>query len=309
MAHLMAKATDISLNQQRYVLAALKQGMRVDGRRMDEIRQPKINILPSEYGYVEVEWGRTRVAVRVLAEITRPYEDRPFEGVFTINTEIAPMASPQFENGKNSDDEVLVARIVEKAIRRLNALDLESLCIVAGAKVWAVRADVNFLDFDGGLIDACALAVMVALQHFRKPDVSIEGDSVVVHSMEDRQPVALSILHVPLCVSFLFFNPSGIEETVKGDASDELAVMDATFEEEVARDGSLVVTLNKNREILQISKSGGLPIDAVVLMDLCRQAYTVTADLTDRVKELLKSEEAERYKRMNLKLLEVGAAR
>ena len=244
----MAKGTEISLNQERYVLEALKHGVRGDGRRIDEIRDPKIILSPSEYGYVEIEWGNTKLAVRVLAEIAKPYDDRPFEGIFTINTEISPMASPQFENGKNSDDEVLVSRIVEKAIRRSNALDLESLCIVAGSKVWAVRADVNFLDFDGGLIDACALGVMVALQHFRKPDVSIDGESIVVHSMDERQPVALSILHVPLCVSFSFFNPSDIEETVKGDASDEIAVMDATHEEELVRDGSLVVTLNKNRD-------------------------------------------------------------
>ncbi|EDK37633.2 hypothetical protein PGUG_01731 [Meyerozyma guilliermondii ATCC 6260] len=305
----MAKGTEISLNQERYVLEALKHGVRGDGRRIDEIRDPKIILSPSEYGYVEIEWGNTKLAVRVSAEIAKPYDDRPFEGIFTINTEISPMASPQFENGKNSDDEVLVSRIVEKAIRRSNALDLESLCIVAGSKVWAVRADVNFLDFDGGLIDACALGVMVALQHFRKPDVSIDGESIVVHSMDERQPVALSILHVPLCVSFSFFNPSDIEETVKGDASDEIAVMDATHEEELVRDGSLVVTLNKNREILQVSKSGGLPIDAVVLMDLCRKAYTVTSELTDRVKEILKKDDAERYKRMNMKLLEVGASR
>lgn len=305
----MAKGTDISLNQERYVLEALKHGVRSDGRNMDEIRQPIIKLSPTEYGYVEIEWGTTKLAVRVLAEIIKPYEDRPFEGIFTINTEISPMASPQFENGKNSDDEVLVSRIVEKAIRRSSALDLESLCIVAGSKVWAVRADVNFLDFDGGLIDASALGVMVALQHFKKPDVSIEGESVIVHSLEERQPVSLSILHVPLCVSFLFFNPSEIENTVKGDANDEIAVMDATYQEEMVRDGSLVVTLNKNREILQISKSGGLPIDASVLMDLCRKAYTITAELSDRVKELLKKDDEERYRKMNMKLLEVGAAR
>ncbi len=38
-----------------------------------------------------------------------------------------------------------------------------------------MRADVNFLDFDGGLGWMPALGVMVALQHFEKPDVSMEN--------------------------------------------------------------------------------------------------------------------------------------
>lgn len=306
----MPKGIEISTNEQVYLLEALKQGFRLDGRTLDESRKPHITLSPDEYGYVELVWGeKTKLAIRVSAEITKPFEDRPFEGIFQINTEISPMASAAFENGKNSDDEVLISRLIEKAIRRSNALDLESLCVISGAKVWSIRVDLNFLSFDGGLIDAACLGVMVALSHFKKPDISINGEDVVVHSYDERQPVPLSILHVPICITFSFFNPFGHEENIKGDANEEISIIDADAREEALRDGSLVITINKNRELLQLSKNGGLPIDALQLMNLAQQAYLIAEDLTEKIKVLLKKDEEERYKRLNLKLLEVGDKR
>ncbi|KAL7664547.1 Uncharacterized protein ABC855_g2692 [[Candida] zeylanoides] len=299
---------EISANQEHFVREALKLGHRVDGRRLDEARAPAIT-LHDEYGHVEVQWGATRLAVRVSADITAPYDDRPFEGLFSISTEISPMASPQFDAARANDDEVLVSRLIEKAIRRSNALDLEALCIVAGAKVWSIRADIHFLDFDGALVDSACLGVMVALQHFRKPDISVAGEDVVVHAMDERQPVALSVLHIPICVSFSFFNPSGVEENIKGDRNDEISIVDASRQEEALRDGVLVITLNKNRELVQVSKSGGLPIDAAVLMALAQRAYAIAERLTNDTTALLKADHLQRYARLNLRLLEAAEPR
>lgn len=41
-----------------------------------------------------------RVLVQISAEITKPLEDRKFDGVFTINTELSPMASASFDVGR-----------------------------------------------------------------------------------------------------------------------------------------------------------------------------------------------------------------
>lgn len=305
----MARGTEISINERNYIFEALKRGIRLSGRGRDELREPVIRISKTEYGYVEVELGKTKLAVRVSCEISKPFEDRPFEGIFNINTEISPMASPSFESGKSSDDEILVSRLIEKAVRRSNALDLESLCIIAGEKVWRISADVNFLNYDGGLIDASCIGVMTALQHFRKPDVSISGSEIIIHDLNQRQPVPLSILHVPICISYSFFNPVDKEENMKGGLNQEFAIMDADLKEELIRDGSLVITINKNREIIQISKSGGLPIDGQVLLDLAHSSYNTAVRLTEQMKEILKKDEEERYQRMHMELLEVGASR
>lgn len=305
----MTKAGELSTNERNYIFNALKEGFRLDGRSLDEMRKPLITISKTEYGYVEVELGNTKLAVRISCDIGKPFEDRPFEGTFTINTEISSMASPMFENGKSSDEEVLISRLIEKAVRRSNALDLESLCVIAGEKAWHVRADINFLNYDGGLIDASCIGVMTALQHFKKPDVSIKGTEITIHSFDERQPVPLSVLHVPICVTYSFFNPGDKEENIKGALNQEIAIMDANMNEEAIRDGSLVITMNKNRELIQLSKNGGLPIDGVVLLSLAQSSYEVVERLTDQIKQLLKADEEERYKSMHLDLLEVGADR
>lgn len=305
----MGKGFEISINESNFVLEGLKQGFRINGRGLNEMREPKITISKTEYGYVEVELGQTKLAVRVSAEISKPFEDRPFEGLFNINTEISPMASPFFESGKSSDEETLISRLIEKAVGRSNALDLESLCIIAGEKVWRITADINFLNYDGGLIDAACIGVMTALQHFKKPDVSISGTDITIHDFNQRQPIPLSILHVPICISYSFFNPGEKEENIKGALNQEIAVMDADLKEEAIRDGSLVITINKNRELIQLSKNGGLPIDGVALLDLAQNSYNVAEKLTEKIKLLIKADEEERYKDSHMELLEVGASR
>lgn len=305
----MVKEHEISANERLFIIEGLKQGYRIDGRRVDQMRTADIRLSKTEYGYVEINLGKTQLAVRVSCEISKPFADRPFEGIFTINSEISPMASPHFESGKNSNEEILITRLIEKAVRRSNALDLESLCVIAGEKVWHIRVDINFLTYDGGLIDASCIGVMTALQHFKKPDVSIKGTNITIHDVNEKQPVPLSILHVPICVTYSFFNPGDKEENIKGILNQEIAVMDATLNEETTRDGSLVITMNKNRELIQLSKNGGLPIDSTVLLELAKNSLKTTESITEQIKQLLKDDEEERYKTLHMDLLEVGASR
>lgn len=309
----MNRTVDISNNEKQYVLQGLSHGIRVDGRLLNTSRTPEVWIAPNEYGYVEVHWGGTYVSCRVSSEVVVPFEDRPFEGMFVINSEISSQASAMFDNSKSGVDEVLITRMVEKAVRRSNALDLESLCIVAGKKVWSITVDVNFLNYDGNFIDVTCFAVMLALLHYRKPDVLIEagGDKIIVHLVDERQPVPLSVLHIPICLTYLFYNLGDIETNIKGEGADseEVSVLDACLTEELVRDGFLVITLNKNREIIQISKNGGLPIDALNLMRISKELMEWVDKLTDLIKTTLASDEKERYDRLNLKLLEVGASR
>ena len=274
----------------KFILDALKQNQRLDGRSIDKFRDIKIKF-GETYGDVIVEMGITKVHCRISANITQPYDDRPFEGLFLISTESTPMAGPQFENGNNTgEDEVLISRIIEKSVRRSGALDVEGLCIVAGSKCWAIRANVHFLDGDGRFIDASCIAVMTALLHFKKPDITIHGEQIIVHPIEERETVSLGILHIPICVTFSFFNPEDTEENIKGENNSEIVIVDATLKEELLRHGVLTVTLNKNREVVQISKAGGLPMDALTLMDCCHKAYNITEQITEQITTSVKED-------------------
>lgn len=292
----MAKDIEVSTSESAFILETLRQNYRLDGRSFDQFRDVKIEF-GEEYGDVMVEMGKTKVHCKISSSITEPYEDRPFEGLFFISTESTPMAGPQFENGNNTgEDEVLISRIIEKAVRRSGALDIEGLCIVAGSKCWAIRANVHFLDCDGGFVDASCIAVMAGLIHYKKPDITVHGEKIIVHPIDEREPVPLGILHVPICVTFSFFNPQDTEENIKGENNTEIVIIDATLKEELLREGVLTVTLNKNREVVQVSKAGGLPMDALTLMECCHKAYNITEKITDQILELVKEDNKKRDK-------------
>ncbi|KAH3899161.1 probable Exosome complex component RRP45 [Saccharomycodes ludwigii] len=293
----MAKDIEISTAESNFILEALKQNKRLDSRELNEFRDVNIT-LGKDYGDVLVEMGNTKVHCKISCELAVPYEDRPFEGLFYVSTEISAIAGPQFENImiSSSDDEVLCSRIIEKAVRRSGALDIEGLCIVAGSKCWCVRADVHFLDCDGGFIDASCIAVMTGLLHFKKPDTTVRGEQVTIHSPDEREPVPLGVLHIPICVTFSFFNPDKMEENIKGDSNNEIVLIDANLKEEILRDGTLTVTLNKNREVVQLSKAGGLPMDALTLMDCCHKAYNITEKITDKITQKIKKDSEKRNK-------------
>lgn len=83
---------------------------------------------------------------------------------------------------------------------------MESLCILVEEQAWEIRVDIHVMNHDGNLIDAAILAALGALCHFKRPDVTLEGRQVTVHSYEDRDPVPLTILHHPLSLSFALFD-------------------------------------------------------------------------------------------------------
>jgi exosome complex component RRP45 len=195
------------------------------------------------------------------------------------------MASPAFEVGRPTQTEIILSRLLEKTIRRSSALDTESLCLIAAQKVWSVRADVHVLSHDGSLIDTSCIAVIAALQHFRKPDVSIEGGDVNVYTLAEREPVPLSLLHFPFCVTFSFYT----------GGSQEVVLLDPTLLEEHLREGSITMSLNSHGEICQIAKLGGLPVDAVILLQCANLALLKIKDISAVVNKRLKED----YERRN----------
>ncbi|KAI9831626.1 MAG: hypothetical protein M1826_003235 [Phylliscum demangeonii] len=266
----MPREAEPSVNEKAFLLQGLRENIRLDGRSFDAFRDLTL-AFGDDYGAVDVRLGKTRVLARISAELTKPYVDRPFNGVFTITTELSPIASPAFEMGRSTEQEVLLSRILEKTIRRSNALDTEALCIIASKVCWSIRADVHVLDYDGGLVDASCIAVVAALQHFRRPDVTVEGERVTAYDPEERVPVPLALLHQPICVTFSFFH------------SGEVVLVDATLLEEQLREAELIISLNRHAEICQMAKMGGASIDALTILRCAEVALVLAKDLTRRI--------------------------
>ena len=77
--------------------------------------------------------------------------------------------------------------------------------------MWALRVDTHVLDHGGNLVDACCLSALAALMAFRKPEVTVGGASgteVIVHPPEVKEPLPLTIHHLPVAVTFGIFDVS-----------------------------------------------------------------------------------------------------
>ena len=51
---------------------------------------------------------------------------------------------------------------------------------LTSSQVWHIRLTLHFLADAGNLLDCACLAGIVALKHFRRPDVEVVGDEVTV---------------------------------------------------------------------------------------------------------------------------------
>ncbi|PQE08196.1 exosome complex exonuclease RRP45 protein [Rutstroemia sp. NJR-2017a WRK4] len=281
----MPREVEPSLNEKQFFAKALNQELRLDGRALDQFRKFELEF-GDEYGVADVRLGKTRVLTNITAEVTTPFPDRPFDGIFTITTELSPMASPAFETNRPTESEVLLSRLLEKTLRRSSALDTESLCLIAGQKCWSVRVDVHILSHDGNLIDASCIAIIAALRHFRKPDTSTEGEAVTVYTLAEREPVPLSLLHFPLCVTFSFY----------GKLDEQATLVDTTLLEEQMREGSCTISMNRHGEICQIAKLGGISVDAVALLNCTNIALEKVKELSDFISRRLEEDTKKRDK-------------
>ncbi|PFH63247.1 hypothetical protein XA68_15881 [Ophiocordyceps unilateralis] len=287
----MPREAEPSLSEATFVSKALADGLRMDQRQLDQFRPLRLR-LGNEHGVADVECGKTRsdrgadrVFAKVSAEVTIPFADRPLDGIFSIATELSPMAAPSLETNRGTEAEVLLSRALEKTIRRSGALDTESLCLVAGQKCWSVRVDVHVLSLDGNLVDTACLAVVAALRHFRRPETSIHGWELTVYSAAEREPVPLNWLHSPFCVTFSFV----------GDEGDGV-LLDATWLEEQLRVASCTYSLNRHGELCQVAKLGGRHVDAALFVRCARMAVEKAGEFADLVDATLAEDERRRDK-------------
>lgn len=218
------------------------KGKRLDGRAFHEYRPIKIEAGPVEKaeGSAQVSMGLTKVLVGVKVNTGEPFPDTPDEGVLTVNAELVPLASPTFEPGPPNQDSIELARVVDRGIREGKALDLEKLCITPGKRVFIVFADVYVLDYDGNLIDASALAAMIALIQAKMRNYKVVNHELVY----EEGYIPLPIQHYPLAVTM-----------VKIDGQ---LLVDPSLEEEQAMESRITVSVDEEGRICSIQKGVGI---------------------------------------------------
>ncbi|XP_062538305.1 uncharacterized protein LOC134206595 [Armigeres subalbatus] len=273
----------VSNNEKSFVQRAVLESTRVDGRTLDEFRKLRVNF-GTEFGSVHVSLGETRVLAQVSCEVVPPRATRPNEGTLFINVELGPMAAPHFEFGRQSDASVQLNRILERAIKDSGCVDLESLCLVADEKVWNLRVDINVLNHEGNVIDCASIAALTALAHFKRPDVSLNGEEVIIHNIHERDPIPIGINHFPICVSYGIFN--------KG----KLAVADPTYLEERVAEAKIVFGMNSYGELCGLHLGGITLTSSDLLLRTATKAAKRARTIVQKIKDVIQSDTEKRKK-------------
>lgn len=274
----------MSINEKKFIETALHSGLRVDGRRHFDYRDLNVKF-GRENGSSEVNLGETSVMGLVTAQLVQPYRDRPNEGSLSIYTDFSPMADPLFDAGRPGESSVELGRIIDRGLRESRSVDMESLCVIPGKFVWSIRLDLHVLDNSGNLVDAATVAALAALLAFRRPDCTLggeDGQDVIMHPPEVRDPIPLSIHHLPVAVTFAFIG------------EENMVIIDPAHYEEAVMVGRMTATLNISGDICALQKAGGKGVTQSVIMQCLRIASVKAADVTTKIKNAVEVYNRER---------------
>jgi len=236
----MTKSIVVNINKKR-ITELLASGKRTDGRGLTDYREIQIEsgVIERAEGSARVRLGKTEVLVGVKVGTGTPFADVPDKGVLTVNAELVPLASPDFEPGPPGEMAVELARVVDRGIRESKAIDLEKLCVESGKMVFVVFVDVYVLNHDGNLIDASAMAALAALINTKMFKYTVEDCAIVKKPGYNPLPMA----DYPIAVTFAKIGNK--------------LILDAGLDEEQVMDARLTMTLNKDGHICAIQKGGG----------------------------------------------------
>lgn len=164
--------------KEEYIRRLLKDGKRADGREFLAAREISVrkDVAHNAEGSAQVTMGDSVVLVGVKLGTGEPFPDTPDEGVLMVNAELVPVASPDFMPGPPDENSIELARVVDRGIRESKVIDNKKLCITPKEKVWMVSTDIHVLNDGGNLIDAGALAAVIALKNCKIPKLDEDGD-------------------------------------------------------------------------------------------------------------------------------------
>jgi exosome complex component RRP42 len=218
----------------------IEKGKRLDERGLLDTREIKIEqgVIEKAEGSARVLLGKTEILVGVKVETGEPFPDTPNEGVMTVNAELVPLASPDFEPGPPDERSIELARVVDRGIRESKTIDTEKLCIESGKNVFVVFVDIYVLNYDGNLIDASALAAMAALMNTKMPNYEIKDGELTIK--QGYTPLPLKSHPITVTV---------------GKINNNL-IVDPWLEEEQVMDSRITFAINEDGNICAIQKGG-----------------------------------------------------
>ncbi|TRO45233.1 exosome complex protein Rrp42 [Candidatus Bathyarchaeota archaeon] len=260
-------STMLTRVRQKQIAQLIESGKRLDGRGLTDYREFSIEegLIERAEGSARIRLGKTEVLVGVKVETGTPFPDTPNDGVLTVNAELVPLASPDFEPGPPDESSVELARIVDRGIRESKMIDSAKLCIEAGKKVFVVFVDVYVLNHDGNLIDASALAAVSALANTKMPNYEVEDGEVKIKTGYSPLPLK----DHPITVTVAKIN-------------DKL-IVDPWIEEEQVMEARMSIAVNDDGNICAIQKGCPGFFTSEQILEAAKTAQEKAAELRKKL--------------------------
>jgi exosome complex component RRP42 len=255
----MANSKIIDQLKKNQILELLKEGKRIDGRALDEVRELTIDIgvIPKAEGSARVRLGDTEVVAGVKVQPERPFPDTGDKGMLICTAEILPIAHPTAETGPPQPNVVELARVTDRGIRESGMLDMKQLVLEKDKSVIGVFCDNAVTDHDGNLFDACSYASTAAINSCKIPK----------YEMQDEKPVKIEgeFIEPPLTTLPVSVTMAKIEEW---------GIMDAR----------ITITTNSDENVVALQKGGH---DGFTQDDLIKCAE-ISVRVGSKIREILK---------------------
>ena len=206
-----------NLNKQA-IANLLKEDKRLDGRGRLDYRDLTIetNVSNNAEGSARVRLGKTEVIVGVKLGVQEPYPDHEDEGTMMTSMEFSPICGKRYESGPPRMNAIETARVIDRGIRESGFIDWKKLCIKEGEKVWSIAVDIYCINDDGNVLDAGAIASVVALKMAKFPVYDEKQGAIKYGEFTDT---ALPLTeNVPFTMTFhkigdkIFIDPDRDEE-------------------------------------------------------------------------------------------------
>ena len=253
------------MNQQlkNHIKNALSQDVRVDGRKRLEHRDVSIEkgVITTAEGSARLKAGDAEVLAGVKTEVREPWPDTPDAGSLMVNVELLALSSPEFESGRPGIESIEPSRVIDRGFRESGSVDLKSLCIKEGEKVWGLSIDIVPINYDGNIFSLGGLAALAAVQDMTFPALTkhntIDYDTDTGKGLEMKeQPIPVTVYKV-------------------GD----LLLVDPTAEEEQIADARLTVTVLDDNRVCSLQKGGDEPLSDEDFEKMLDIAFKVGEDL------------------------------
>ncbi|MBD3263045.1 exosome complex protein Rrp42 [Candidatus Woesearchaeota archaeon] len=252
-----------------HISALLSKNKREDNRKFDEFRNISIDVnpIPRAHGSCKVKLGETEVIVGVKLDVGEPFPDTPNEGVLIVNAELGPLASPEFESGPPRENAIELARVIDRGIRESKCIDFEKLCIKEKEKVWMLFIDVYPINDSGNLLDASALAAIIALKNALLPKYDKKEEKVLYKEFTKKK---LPLTKTPIQCTYAKINGS--------------IILDPSKREEDSLDSRLSISILESGNICAMQKGEVGTFTDKEILDLVEKAIKKSKDLRKLVK-------------------------